>query len=540
MSFGFSITDITALIQLTTRTYQGWKRACGEYADITGELNNLHIILSRVGDEFKALTSLLLHRDQDRNQLKNIASNCQQVVVQLKAIVLEYDGIAESRRSNWDRIRFGQKNLGGIREKLVSQVSALGAYLSVLNVSAIGRMDNKIDGLTGKVTVGFAAANRIGRRRDSIMTTYTGDEKQVWRQFRRELISEGFSSANLKKTSGQLHECVRNMAEAGLLDKGVPKKSDVVMKECNGLRFAGYKDEHSIIDCPPIGVFNPLQLAVETGHSSPKLLDPHTKANTGRGNTSQGQQKASDTDERSRTLPNKLSDSPRKPRSHINPLQKPDFGYHSNKLKGIREASPRVGQSNDQSMLRTTRLEAKECNEAVQDKPQIDKMYPFWGEYPKNEWKFVEQMRMDMQIQRQIQREGGDGKGGTSWGSNLEYADDSSGASLEVIVLPRRYRKLEKASKPTSDSVPSLTEKFSSTLANNDGTCERTLPLSVASMRHAASPSSLSRSNVFELDPDTEPAHMGIPAKSSPPSKTCVAHTKGRPKPSEEKNSSFK
>ena len=228
MSFGFSVSDFMALIQLTTRTYQGWKKACGEYTDITKELNSLKIILSRVAVEIQAPTSLT-HHDHDLGQLQALSSNCRDIVSQLEAVVSSYQGIViKSRRSNWDRIQFSQKNLGGLREKLTLQIATLGTYLDVLGVSAIGRVENSVRELPQmkKVIDGLAADIRAGRREGSAMTTYENDEKEVWRQFRRELIAEGFSSESLKKTSGLLRNYVREVTEAGLLDEEVPQEID--------------------------------------------------------------------------------------------------------------------------------------------------------------------------------------------------------------------------------------------------------------------------------------------------------------------------
>ena len=225
MSFGFSVSDIMNLLQLTARTYQGWKRACGEYSDITHDLESLKIVLSRVHQEIKVPTSLLCHHDKDFRQLKVIVRNCRDVVSQLEDVVSEYKNIVISRRSNWDKIRFGQKNLGGLRNKLMLQITALGAYLDVLGVSMLGRMEMSLEGLPEmKLVIDSIAADiRAGRKEGSVMTTYKDDDKHVWRQFRRDLIAQGFSSEHLKKAGGDLRRYVKKLDEAGLLDEKTPE-----------------------------------------------------------------------------------------------------------------------------------------------------------------------------------------------------------------------------------------------------------------------------------------------------------------------------
>ena len=237
MSFGFSVSDITTLVLLTTRAYEGWKGACGEYTDITHDLNSLKIILSLVAVEVATPTSLLLHHDPNLNQIRALASNCKQVVSQLQAVISKYEGIVISRRLNWDRIKLGQKNLDGLRNKLTLQITALGTYSNILGLGALGRMETSHQELSAmkKVIDGVALEIRAGRRDSSVMTTYENDEKEVWRQFRRELIAEGFSSETLKKSKGHLRKYVRKIAEAGLLDEEVSEELEDALEKSDNV-----------------------------------------------------------------------------------------------------------------------------------------------------------------------------------------------------------------------------------------------------------------------------------------------------------------
>ena len=46
--FWVSISDIVLLIQLTGRACTNWNNSCSNYAEITGQLESLHIILNRL------------------------------------------------------------------------------------------------------------------------------------------------------------------------------------------------------------------------------------------------------------------------------------------------------------------------------------------------------------------------------------------------------------------------------------------------------------------------------------------------------------
>lgn len=225
MSFGFSISDVICLVQLTTQAYRSWKDACGEHSEITSELNSLAILLRRVEAEAKLPGSLLNRKHGEYNNLVKITRNCGSVVVQLRDIVEKYEGLGKSRWRNWDRLRLGNKNLGELRGKLTLHTSSLSTYLNTLGVSGIGRVEKRLDELPEmrKAIDGLAAEIRAGRREDSVMTTYTNDEKDVWRQFRRELIGEGFSSRSIHKFKSPLKEYLRRLDDQGLLEEEEPQ-----------------------------------------------------------------------------------------------------------------------------------------------------------------------------------------------------------------------------------------------------------------------------------------------------------------------------
>ena len=289
MSFGFSVSDITDLIQLTTRTYRGWERTCGEYAEVTHDLKNLNIFLSLVANEVEASTSLLLHYDRNLIYLQYIIFNCWRTVIQLEAIISKDDGIVTSRRDNWNRIRFGQKNLNCIRTKLGIEISTLGTYFDAIGVSAMGPIDNGLNELPDRLKIGMlkvidclAGDIRAGRRESFIMTTYEDDEKEVWRQFRRELISEGFSSENLKKTKGHLRKYVTRMAEAGLLDEEVPEESEGNCRGPEDFMVTGQREKPPAIFYPGPELSNlHLQPAVETDDSDTESHDSHDTVKPG-------------------------------------------------------------------------------------------------------------------------------------------------------------------------------------------------------------------------------------------------------------------
>jgi hypothetical protein len=126
MSFGFSVGDIVTLLQLTTRAYNNWKNACGEYAEITGQLNSLNVILSRLKREADAPESLLRREEGDYAELLEILQNSRTTVTKLNDVVVRFKTLGWSRKSNWDRMRLANNNLGDMRSKLALPYWILG------------------------------------------------------------------------------------------------------------------------------------------------------------------------------------------------------------------------------------------------------------------------------------------------------------------------------------------------------------------------------------------------------------------------------
>ncbi|KAK3073786.1 hypothetical protein LTR53_004310 [Teratosphaeriaceae sp. CCFEE 6253] len=250
MSFGFSPSDIVALINIVSKTYQGWKSACGEYADVTGSLDSLLIILDRIRTEASKPGSVLVRNSRDAADLKDLLANTQPTVRELGVVVKRYQslGLGKSREKVWERISFGVKDYGTLRLKLNQHVTAISAYLDAVGLSALARIERGLEALPQiKDTVDALAAEiRAGRREGSIMTTYADDEKETWRQFRRELIGEGLRSSTIHKYKPQIKSYLRSLAEEGLLEESEPgSASDASSGENGGQACLGSALTHA-------------------------------------------------------------------------------------------------------------------------------------------------------------------------------------------------------------------------------------------------------------------------------------------------------
>ncbi len=95
--------------------------------------------------------------------------------------------------------------LGTIRVKLISHKTSLTLFLDTIQLRENGKMSQALDNHGDQLDVildkvdGIAARMAPPRREGSVLTIYDDDDREVWKQFRRELIAEGFSSDVLQQ-----------------------------------------------------------------------------------------------------------------------------------------------------------------------------------------------------------------------------------------------------------------------------------------------------------------------------------------------------
>lgn len=255
MSFGFSPSDIFALLNIVKKTSRGWKSACGEYADVTSSLDHLLILLERVKDEAEKPRSAVVRNKRDAEDLNDIVHACDKTVSEVNAVLTKFQSLGQSRSRarNWDRLRFGSKNLDSLRSRLQQHGVSVAVYLDTVGLSSLARIENQTsalseqirnaaESLTAEIRNGHVATQvelgpgllpdkmqrtvdclvkdiNSGRREGSIMTTYSDDEKDVWRQFRQELIGEGFRSSEIHKLKPRIVLYLKALAGSGLLEE---------------------------------------------------------------------------------------------------------------------------------------------------------------------------------------------------------------------------------------------------------------------------------------------------------------------------------
>ncbi|KAH8812077.1 hypothetical protein F5884DRAFT_784305 [Xylogone sp. PMI_703] len=234
MNFGAS--DIIIVITFARTLYRSCRDAGGEYDEISREVRGLHTVLRHLKYEIEAPESPL-NRDRSKwtRQLAPIIADCDHTLRQLDQLIQKYGRLAHSDRSPtsprvlWEKVRFGSNEmdqLGAIRVKLISHKTSLTLLLDTIQLRQCGDMSNVLESHGDQLDVILDKvdniAARMGQRSRSTFTTYEDDDKEVWKQFRRELIAEGFSSDVLQQHKDVLRAYIREIDQEGLLDEISP------------------------------------------------------------------------------------------------------------------------------------------------------------------------------------------------------------------------------------------------------------------------------------------------------------------------------
>ena len=240
MSFGWAASDILALGQMAYKVVQSSRKACGEYDELTREVTALHAVLKRLELEIsKSNSPINREGDSSCEELTEIAKDCRKVLRVLDIILDKYNALDEGERRGrrlWQKIRFGNgemNDLVDIRSKMVLYTSAMTFYLNLVSVGTLGKMEEQMNITGGVVKEIQVAVNQItiqsiakNNHEGSILTTYSSDDKAVWKEFRRELIRSGFSSSDLQRYKDTIQSYVKELGSRGILDEQVAENCE--------------------------------------------------------------------------------------------------------------------------------------------------------------------------------------------------------------------------------------------------------------------------------------------------------------------------
>jgi hypothetical protein len=236
MSFGYALGDFVLLTQLAWDVVQNSRKACGAHDELTTEVASLHIVLRRLELEVSKPNSILTRSEDSldrREELAQLSGDCKRVLRVLDGILEKYNALSEEKRSVtklWKRVQFGNGemlDLAELRVKITTSTSALTLFLNLLSIASQGKVESYMESQGDELREMRRSLNWITASMQakspkagegSILTTYAGDDKAIWKDFRRELIKEGFSSEVLQMHKETIKDYVMELGDRGALD----------------------------------------------------------------------------------------------------------------------------------------------------------------------------------------------------------------------------------------------------------------------------------------------------------------------------------
>lgn len=242
MSFGFSPSDFALLVQVAHRTFRNCQNAGPEYVEISREVRSLHSVLRALRTEAQRPdTNIFKQSLALKAELFEATNGCKDVLDNIETMLTRYGGLeknseARSERKLWQRLRFGSKieELGVVRAKIITYTSTVSVLLDTIQLRAADRIETKVDGGFQEMNCQFerirqaiysiashARASDHGSSTLSLLSlsTHEGDNKDVWQDFRRELIERGFKSGSLDRHRHVLQAYMLRLDQSGLLDQ---------------------------------------------------------------------------------------------------------------------------------------------------------------------------------------------------------------------------------------------------------------------------------------------------------------------------------
>lgn len=182
-------------------------------------------ILERVQIDVQSPNSIFSRSTDDLQGWKVVSAGCSAIVTELEEIIDKYKSLGTNKKRNWDKIRLACKRLNDIKRELVKETTSISAYLSVLGLSSQGRVENellpellrKIDHVAARMRKGNSTIHST-----ITMTTVDGDDKSLWRDFRRDLLRDGIRGRDVKRHSIALQTYLGQLQRRGMLDEDVP------------------------------------------------------------------------------------------------------------------------------------------------------------------------------------------------------------------------------------------------------------------------------------------------------------------------------
>jgi hypothetical protein len=242
MSFGYSFRGVILHTRLARKTDQEARRACGQHDQLIRDAAALHEVLRVLEDQLEDPCGGFNTADDDKKQeLVGLLNGLKKKLGLLHSVLAKYNALSEDKRkltNLWSNVRFGNGemlDMADVRLKLSKCALAISMSLNLIAVSLQGRAEMYLNSPAGlenrrKWVNRITALINAQASEVSVVTTYESDDGQILKDFRCELVSEGWSNLVLIQHKELILEYVKELRQRGVLDEredGAQKSLDL-------------------------------------------------------------------------------------------------------------------------------------------------------------------------------------------------------------------------------------------------------------------------------------------------------------------------
>ena len=224
MSFGFSVVDLIYGLQRAKDVYDAVKSGPREYREIASEMKTLRYSMHSLSDECKNPASLLNRKGSDRKEeLLHIIASCERNMAEVQKVIDDNSSLSADRCGavirRWHAYRIGSIDLDSLRGKLTFHAAVINAFLSSLEGSALGRIEEKIDAIYARVTAEDAHCDDHGSvlstssTTSSILTQINTHEDEVWKALKTDLLIDGIPLSHVMANRTDIISYVKSLVE---------------------------------------------------------------------------------------------------------------------------------------------------------------------------------------------------------------------------------------------------------------------------------------------------------------------------------------
>lgn len=123
MSFGYGAGDLITLLMLAKRVYDTYRAAPGEFQSIVIDVEMLRAVIEDLEQQLPEYEQL---DTNFRTRIELMKRGCEDVLVELENLMKNYkslDTASADGPRKWDRVKWFQENIEGLRQKIGVRIS---------------------------------------------------------------------------------------------------------------------------------------------------------------------------------------------------------------------------------------------------------------------------------------------------------------------------------------------------------------------------------------------------------------------------------